>query len=103
MEVRSLDKEILELVRKSETGDKMTEFKEKHFPFLDKEILEPMRQGAFNAFLSLAPSDTESITQAQQAAKVVDKIRKEIDAKIQEGILANQLIMQSSNPIMAED
>jgi hypothetical protein len=83
--------EINRLLEISKVGDDLKNFKDEGgYALLEKHILTPFEQGAFEAFQNIPASDTDAVTMSQAMGKIIKKIRTEIDIKINEGKLAKK-------------
>ena len=87
------NEEINRLIEISKIGDDLKNFKEQGgCAVLQKHILTPLEKGAFDAFKNVPAEDTNRVMETQMMWKIIDMIRKTIDIKINEGLMAkNQL------------
>ncbi len=91
------EKDIERYAKVSSIGDKLLDLKESgSYKVLDEHIFKEIERGAFEAFKRVKPDETVEIIQTQMMAKIVDKIRCMIDAKIEEGKLAKQTLIHST-------
>lgn len=87
--------EMLRLQEISRVGEELDNFRNSGgFQSLKIHILDPMYQGAFEAFTRVDPSDSLQVVQTQQMGKVIKEIERLIESKIQEGRLARHTIAE---------
>lgn len=81
------------LLELSKIGDDLKNFKDEGgYAMLRKHILNPLEKGAFEAFKNVPAEDINRVMETQMMWKIIDMIRKTIDNKINEGLMAkNQL------------
>ena len=61
---------------------------------LEKHILQPMDEGAFEIFRNTPAEETNRIIEAQMISKVLIMFRKTWEQKIQDGIYAKQKLKE---------
>lgn len=72
------------------------------YDLLNKHVLVPMDEGAFEVFKTIKADDHIGIVEAQMMSKVIGRIRTTIEAKINEGRMATETIKQL-NSLPEED
>jgi len=92
------NEELVRLEKVSHIGDAMQAFVNGSggLEVLETYILTPLEKKAFETFKQVNPVMQAEVIQTQMMSKVIDQIRQEIQIKIEEGRLAADSIINST-------
>jgi len=89
--------ELQRLEKIARIGDSFENFKASEvYQLIDQYIFQVLDRGAFEAFKKIDPKDEIAIIETQKMSQIIDKIKNEINKKIEEGRLAKHQIMMSN-------
>lgn len=83
---------LKEFEERSRKGDEVYNFYVNAYPVLNKYILLPLEQKAFETFVKVDPSDMTQVIETQKMVQIINAIRTMIQTVIEEGRLAKQTL-----------
>ncbi|MDP2672060.1 MAG: hypothetical protein Q8O68_00940 [Candidatus Daviesbacteria bacterium] len=90
-----LTEDTLVLREKVNIGIKLKEIVSRQdYKTLEEYVLVPLQISAFETFKKVDASDTIQVVEAQMMSKIIDAIRREIEIKINQGMLAEKQLKE---------
>lgn len=98
-----LTDDVLVLREKINIGLKLKEIIiRQDYKTLEEYVLVPLQVSAFETFKKVDASDTIQVIEAQMMSKIIDAIRREIEIKINQGLLAERQLKELEEINVAE-
>lgn len=64
------------------------------YKILEEYVLVPLQISAFETFKKVDANDTLQVVEAQMMSKIIDAIRREVEIKINQGLLAEKQLKE---------